>query len=134
MARSRHRRRKSLIAYGAGAAVLATVATYGTIALASPSNGGGTTAQNSSHALQDAFASAAQEFKVPQNVLMAVSYRQTRWESHDGKPSFTGNYNVMGLTQVNTADLDPAAAGSSDTETDQSGDPAKSKGFDPQKA
>jgi N-acetylmuramoyl-L-alanine amidase/FG-GAP-like repeat len=134
VARSRHRRRKSLIAYGAGAAVLATVATYGTIALASPSNGGGTTAQNSSHALQDAFASAAQEFKVPQSVLMAVSYRQTRWESHDGKPSFTGNYNVMGLTQVNTADLDPAAAGSSDTETDQSGDPAKSKGFDPQKA
>ncbi|MBY8876186.1 N-acetylmuramoyl-L-alanine amidase [Streptomyces sp. PLK6-54] len=113
---------------------MATVATYGTIALASPSSGSGSSATTDTHALQDAFASAAQEFKVPQNVLMAVGYRQTRWESHDGKPSFTGNYNVMGLTQVTASDLDPAAAGTSDTEVDQSGDPAKTKGFDPQKA
>ncbi|MCL2728629.1 MAG: N-acetylmuramoyl-L-alanine amidase [Actinomycetia bacterium] len=84
--------------------------------------------------MQDAFASAAHEFKVPQSVLMAVSYRQTRWESHDGKPSFSGAYNVMGLTQVNASDIDPATAEESDTEVNQSGDPQKMKGYDAKKA
>ncbi|MCX5387390.1 N-acetylmuramoyl-L-alanine amidase [Streptomyces sp. NBC_00083] len=50
--------------------------------------------------LQAQFAHAAREFKVPQSVLMAVSFHQTRWEDHDGRPSTTGAYNVMGLTRV----------------------------------
>ncbi|SEN70079.1 N-acetylmuramoyl-L-alanine amidase [Actinacidiphila rubida] len=133
MARSKHRRRKSLIAYGAGAAVLATVATYGTIALASPSNGD-TTAQNSPHALQDAFASAAAEFKVPQSVLMAVSYRQTLWDAHNGEPSSTGNYNVMGLTQINPQDLSQPTDAERLSEMNLSGDPAVSKHFNAKRA
>ncbi|MEU6479386.1 N-acetylmuramoyl-L-alanine amidase [Streptomyces sp. NPDC047017] len=64
-----------------------------------------------SHALQAEFRSAAAEFQVPSSVLMAVSYQMTLWESHQGRPSVTGNYNVMGLTSVSAADLKPAPGG-----------------------
>lgn len=48
--------------------------------------------------LQADFAQASQEFGVPENVLLAVSYNQTRWENHDGKVSAQGGYGVMHLT------------------------------------
>ena len=65
--------------------------------------------------LQNDFTSAAAEFHVPVSVLLAVSYQETLWESHSGKPSVTGNYNVMGLTDVNASDLAPrTTAGESD--------------------
>ncbi|MFF3193409.1 N-acetylmuramoyl-L-alanine amidase [Streptomyces misionensis] len=57
------------------------------------------------HSLQTDFTSAAAEFHVPAGVLMAVSYQMTLWESHQGRPSVTGNYNVMGLTSVSATDL-----------------------------
>ncbi|MDX3094363.1 N-acetylmuramoyl-L-alanine amidase [Streptomyces sp. ME01-24h] len=110
---------------------MATVATYGTIALASPSGGSSTTTHNSSSTLQDAFASAAEEFKVPQSVLMAVSYRQTLWDAHNGQPSTTGNYNVMGLTQVNPGDVAASSGSTATAELNQSGDPAKARHFHP---
>ena len=55
--------------------------------------------------LQSDFASAAAEFHVPVSVLLAVSYQETLWESHDGQPSSTGNYNVMGLTEVDSSNV-----------------------------
>ncbi|WP_317452988.1 N-acetylmuramoyl-L-alanine amidase [Streptomyces sp. CBMA29] len=112
--------------------MLASVATYGTIAIATPSPGGGTDAKagGSATSLQDAFASAAKEFKVPQSVLMAVSYQQTLWEAHNGQPSTTGNYNVMGLTQVNSSDLEQPTAAEVTNEVNQSGDPSRTKDFD----
>ncbi|MGC5413346.1 hypothetical protein ACPXCX_58235, partial [Streptomyces sp. DT225] len=61
---------------------------------------------SASAVLQAQFAGAAREFDVPQSWLMAVSYRQTRWESHDGQPSTTGAYNVMGLTSVSPGDVE----------------------------
>ncbi|WP_443066828.1 N-acetylmuramoyl-L-alanine amidase [Streptomyces sp. NBC_01255] len=94
--------------YGAAAAVVAT-ATIGTIAVASPGLLGATgdaKAAAGDVSLQSQFANAAREFDVPQSVLMAVSYRQTRWESHDGQPSTTGAYNVMGLTDVDAEDIE----------------------------
>ncbi|WP_433888868.1 N-acetylmuramoyl-L-alanine amidase [Streptomyces sp. CA-111067] len=131
---ARHRRRRSTIGWTAAAAVLATVATYGTIALASPPRAAAQ--QAGPHALQDDFASAAREFDVPQSVLMAVSYRQTLWDSHGGLPSTTGSYNVMGLTQVDPGDLagnsDPA--GPAADGLNQSGDPARMKSFAPDKS
>ena len=54
------------------------------------------------HRQQD-FAAAAQEFGVPQNVLMAVSYLESRWDSHDGTPSTDGGYGPMHLTDATTA-------------------------------
>ena len=53
---------------------------------------------------QQAFASAAAEYGVPQPVLMGVAYNISRFEQHGGAPSTTGAYGVMGLTDV------PAAA------------------------
>lgn len=103
-----HRRdlKKRRLLYGVGAAVVAT-ATIGTLAMASQDTA--TTDGKSvpaSAALQKQFADAASEFDVPQSVLMAVSYRQTRWESHDGEPSTSGAYNVMGLTSVSADDVE----------------------------
>ncbi|MEU9293056.1 N-acetylmuramoyl-L-alanine amidase [Streptomyces sp. NPDC048266] len=93
--------------YGAAAAVVAT-ATIGTIAVASPGllGAAGDDKAAGTSSLQSQFANAAREFDVPQSVLMAVSYRQTRWESHDGLPSTTGAYNVMGLTDVDADDVE----------------------------
>ncbi|MFC4030319.1 N-acetylmuramoyl-L-alanine amidase [Streptomyces polygonati] len=120
-----------MIAYGAAAAVLAGAATYGTIAIASPSGGSDRASGTDTHALQNDFTDAAKEFKVPRSILMAVSYRQTLWDSHDGKPSTTGNFNVMGLTQVNPGDVAAQSGAEVTDELNQSGDPARTKSFHP---
>ena len=44
------------------------------------------------------FAAAAQEFDVPEELLLSISYNQTRWEDHNGKPSVAGGYGLMHLT------------------------------------
>ncbi|MDX2592446.1 MULTISPECIES: peptidoglycan recognition family protein [Streptomyces] len=53
--------------------------------------------------LQQAFATASAEYHVPQSVLLAVSYLQSRWDSHAGAPSVTGGYGPMHLTDARTA-------------------------------
>lgn len=62
--------------------------------------------------LQTVFASAAQEFGVPQGVLLSVSYNLSRWEDHNGEPSTSGGYGPMHLTDVDTA---PALGGKGET-------------------
>ncbi|MFF3849227.1 N-acetylmuramoyl-L-alanine amidase [Streptomyces sp. NPDC002328] len=57
----------------------------------------------SSATLQNAFAAAAAEYRVPQSVLLAVSYLQSRWDGHAGAPSVTGGYGPMHLTDARTA-------------------------------
>ncbi|WP_432174744.1 N-acetylmuramoyl-L-alanine amidase [Streptomyces sp. Tue6028] len=59
--------------------------------------------EQSSARLQRAFAAAAAEYHVPQSVLLAVSYLQSRWDGHDGAPSVTGGYGPMHLTDARTA-------------------------------
>ncbi|MDV9190962.1 N-acetylmuramoyl-L-alanine amidase [Streptomyces sp. SR27] len=129
--RHRRDRKKRRLLYGAAAAVVAT-ATIGTIAVASPGllGAAGDKASANDASLQSQFANAAREFDVPQSVLMAVSYQQTRWESHDGEPSTTGAYNVMGLTKV---DPDDVAQKVTDEQIDHfngSGRPEIEKKFD----
>ncbi|MFI2645299.1 N-acetylmuramoyl-L-alanine amidase [Streptomyces sp. NPDC018610] len=134
----RGRKKKRLLVYGVASAVVAT-ATAGTLAVASTgASGSGDAAADAPRGmrLQAEFADAAKEFDVPLSVLMAVSYRQTLWEDHDGLPSTTGAYNVMGLTQV-----DPESLPTGDDERAQqleqmnrSGDPAVEKHFDADKA
>ncbi|NEA97091.1 N-acetylmuramoyl-L-alanine amidase, partial [Actinospica acidiphila] len=53
--------------------------------------------------LQQAFASAAAAYDVPQSVLLGVSYLQSRWDAHGGAPSVTGGYGPMHLTDARTA-------------------------------
>ncbi|MER6355280.1 peptidoglycan recognition family protein [Streptomyces sp. NPDC001634] len=59
--------------------------------------------QDSAAGLQGAFASAAAEYHVPQSVLLGVSYLQSRWDAHGGKPSISGGYGPMHLTDAGTA-------------------------------
>ncbi|WP_256341449.1 N-acetylmuramoyl-L-alanine amidase [Streptomyces sp. TLI_105] len=121
--------------YGAAAAVVAT-ATIGSIAVASPGLLGvtGDGKPGGDPSLQTQFANAAREFDVPQSVLMAVSYRQTRWESHEGQPSTTGAYNVMGLTKVDPEDVEQDTDEHLLDLMNRSGDPRVEKRFDGKKA
>ncbi|MEV5431568.1 N-acetylmuramoyl-L-alanine amidase [Streptomyces sp. NPDC052701] len=73
--------------------------------------------------LQQAFAAAAAEYRVPQSVLLGVSYLQSRWDTHGGAPSVTGGYGPMHLTDARTA---LAAAGHhADGTEDPRGDDAR---------
>ncbi|MFJ3902042.1 N-acetylmuramoyl-L-alanine amidase [Streptomyces sp. NPDC090025] len=102
----RRDRKKSRLLYGTIGGVVA-VATLGTLAVAAPGVFGTADPKNGADvSLQSAFADASRAYDVPQSVLMAVAYRQTRWESHDGEPSTTGAYNVMGLTKVDDRDVE----------------------------
>jgi N-acetyl-anhydromuramyl-L-alanine amidase AmpD len=57
-------------------------------------------AETDPNALQAAFAAAAQEFAVPEHVLLSVAYNESRWEHHNGEPSTSGGFGVMHLTDV----------------------------------
>ncbi|MFJ2959872.1 N-acetylmuramoyl-L-alanine amidase [Streptomyces sp. NPDC087270] len=95
------------------AAVVAGALSWTGVAQAAPARSGASaagstavsTAGTARDTLQGDFASAAKEFQVPEGLLMAVAYHQSLWDTHAGAPSTTGNYNVMGLTHVDTAAL-----------------------------
>ena len=55
--------------------------------------------------LQETFQDAAQEFEVPVEILLAVGYNMSLWEHHEGKPSASGGYGLMHLTDINLDDL-----------------------------
>ncbi|GAA3147864.1 N-acetylmuramoyl-L-alanine amidase [Planomonospora alba] len=46
---------------------------------------------------QAAFARAARTYGVPESVLLAVSYLQSRWDANGGRPSVSGGYGPMHL-------------------------------------
>ncbi|WP_199563802.1 MULTISPECIES: N-acetylmuramoyl-L-alanine amidase [unclassified Streptomyces] len=131
-----HRRdlKKRRLLISAGAAVVAT-ATIGTLAVAAQGPDASDAAPASPSAvLQSQFEDAAREFDVPQSVLMAVSFRQTRWESHDGAPSTSGAYNVMGLTSVSPGDVEQPDDKERLAHMNMSGRPEIEKTFDRAKA
>ncbi|GGQ17257.1 N-acetylmuramoyl-L-alanine amidase [Streptomyces roseolilacinus] len=133
----RDRKKRKFLIHGIATAV-AAVATAGSLAVAAPGLPGPSAAAAPAAELQTEFEKAAREFDVPTSVLMAVSYRQTRWESHDGLPSTTGAYNVMGLTQVDPEDLEDGHDGEGDdhrlAHMNRSGDPNVERHFDAEKA
>ncbi|MFR9758060.1 N-acetylmuramoyl-L-alanine amidase, partial [Streptomyces sp. TR06-5] len=55
------------------------------------------------HTLQRAFTRAAQQYDVPQSVLLGVSYLQSRWDGHTGAASVSGGYGPMHLTDLRAA-------------------------------
>ncbi len=57
---------------------------------------------------QRVFQSAAQEFGVPAEILLAVSYSQSRWENHRGEPSVGGGFGLMHLTAPTGGEEDDA--------------------------
>ncbi|MFI9542500.1 N-acetylmuramoyl-L-alanine amidase [Streptomyces sp. NPDC052016] len=83
-------------AVGAAASVALLLPLIG----ATPSTGA---TSDSATGLQKAFAAAAAEYRVPQSVLLGVSYLQSRWDAHGGAPSVIGGYGPMHLTDARTA-------------------------------
>lgn len=57
--------------------------------------------------LQAEFTAAAQEFGVPEAILLSVSYNLSRWEHHAGLPSTSAGYGLMHLTKLEPSDLPP---------------------------
>lgn len=57
----------------------------------------------SAGSLQHAFSAAADEYRVPESVLLGVAYLQSRWDAHGGAASVTGGYGPMHLTDARTA-------------------------------
>ena len=97
---------RALAASTAGATVVATPAASAT----------------TTGARQRAFAAAAEEFGVPESVLLGVSYLKSRWDSHGGMPSTGAGFGPLHLT-----DLRAVAAGGShhDNGEDPRGDSAR---------
>ncbi|KAA9162862.1 N-acetylmuramoyl-L-alanine amidase [Amycolatopsis acidicola] len=67
------------------------------IAVAAPG-----TAQASVSGRQQAFAAAAEEFGVPEPVLLGVSYLKSRWDHNAGTPSTGAGFGPMHLTDLRT--------------------------------
>jgi N-acetyl-anhydromuramyl-L-alanine amidase AmpD len=72
---------------------------------------------------QAQFADAARAAGVPERVLLAVSYLESRWDTNRGAPSTGGGYGPMDLT-VATPAAQPPAAGAAQPE-DARGDTAR---------
>ncbi|MEU9283563.1 N-acetylmuramoyl-L-alanine amidase [Streptomyces sp. NPDC048275] len=62
-------------------------------------------------ALQRDFAAAASEYKVPEQVLLALAYQESSWESHKGQHSVNGGFGPMHLTDVTPEMVADGAAG-----------------------
>ncbi|WP_372515683.1 N-acetylmuramoyl-L-alanine amidase [Streptantibioticus ferralitis] len=78
-------------------------------------------------ALQQAFGQAAQRYHVPQSVLLGVSYLESRWDSHAGRPSVSGGYGPMHLTDARTAIAQSRYRTDGDAVGDTRGDPSRSR-------
>src|SRR5262245_60315374 len=58
---------------------------------------------------QETYVAAAKAYGVPVDILLAVSYLETRWDTHAGQPSRAAGYGPMHLTDVRAANATPAA-------------------------
>ncbi len=61
-----------------------------------------TRAAHAADSLQHAFGAAADRHGVPADLLLALSYLRSRWDSHGGAPSVGGGYGPMHLTDART--------------------------------
>ncbi|MFE0633296.1 N-acetylmuramoyl-L-alanine amidase [Streptomyces sp. NPDC058864] len=107
--RHARRRRPGLLA-AAGALVVA-----GSVAV--PLTAQATGAAPADTARQRDFAAAAEEYHVPEQLLLAVAYQESAWDGHAGVHSTTGGYGPMHLTDVTeemVAGGDAGAVGRSD--------------------
>ncbi|MGW0226881.1 N-acetylmuramoyl-L-alanine amidase [Actinopolymorpha singaporensis] len=80
----------------------------------------GSTTAGVSASGQAAFVRAAREYAVPLPVLLGVSYLETRWDAHQGRPSMAGGYGPMHLT-----DLAAATARDGAPAPEERGDPSR---------
>ncbi|MFI2708747.1 N-acetylmuramoyl-L-alanine amidase [Micromonospora sp. NPDC018662] len=79
---------------------------------------------------QQQYAAAAAEYGVPQNVLLGVSYLESRWDTHPGQPSTSGGYGPMHLTDAAHVLATPGSA-HVDEDEDPRGDESRPLTLDP---
>src|SRR6266545_1816069 len=72
---------------------------------------------------QQAYESAAATYGVPVDVLLAVSYLESRWDANAGSPSTDGGFGPMHLTDAASAATAPGFEG--DRGEDPRGDDAR---------
>ncbi|WFE33003.1 peptidoglycan recognition family protein [Micromonospora sp. WMMD975] len=78
----------------------AAVATATALATTGPVTAAPPNTLSSNDDRQKQYAAAAAEYGVPQNVLLGVSYLESRWDAHPGQPSTSGGYGPMHLTDA----------------------------------
>ncbi|MGW0410782.1 N-acetylmuramoyl-L-alanine amidase [Streptomyces collinus] len=83
--------------------------------------------------LQDDYTAAADEYHVPRNVLMGVSYLQSRWDSHPGTPSVVGGFGPMHLVDTHVAPAPEAPHDPARPSTAAAGPPARPDAGTPDK-
>ncbi|WP_338157258.1 hypothetical protein [Streptomyces olivaceus] len=108
-----HRRRslrRRPLALAAVAAVVAGAVAVPVVAQATQSDAAGDAA------LQRDFEAASAEYDVPEEVLLAVAYQQSAWDTHQGQHSASGGYGPMHLTDVTPEMIDGGAAGTAGRE------------------
>ncbi|MEU2622018.1 N-acetylmuramoyl-L-alanine amidase [Streptomyces sp. NPDC007157] len=69
------------------------------------------TADDVSTSRQEDFVSAAAQYHIPVNVLLAVAYEESGWDAHGALPSTEGGFGPMHLTDVTPAMMARGAAG-----------------------
>lgn len=103
--RRKHALRRRPLVLGAVAIAVAGAVTVPVVAQASGE------APAADAALQQDFAAAAEEYKVPRQVLLAVAYQQSAWDTHRGGHSASGGFGPMHLTDVTPEMIAGGAAG-----------------------
>ncbi len=78
---------------------------------------------------QQVFHDAAAKYGVPESVLLAVSYLESRWNANGGQPSVGAGYGPMHLTDVDSVTVGGDEAG--DGTGDARGDEARPMDIDP---
>ncbi|WP_399894416.1 N-acetylmuramoyl-L-alanine amidase [Streptomyces sp. BBFR51] len=103
--RRKHALRRRPVALGAAAVAVAGAIAVPVVAQATQGDPATDTA------LQRDFAAAAAEYDVPRQVLLAVAYQQSAWDTHEGQHSASGGFGPMHLTDVTPEMIDGGAAG-----------------------
>ncbi|MFI7606953.1 N-acetylmuramoyl-L-alanine amidase [Micromonospora sp. NPDC049366] len=86
--------------------------------------GGGPAAAAPTDDRQRQYATAATEYGVPEEILLGVSYLESRWDTHAGTPSTGGGYGPLHLTDAASVASPPTAA-HVDPDEDPRGDDAR---------
>ncbi|WP_245601795.1 N-acetylmuramoyl-L-alanine amidase [Hamadaea tsunoensis] len=103
--------------------MLASLAALGvTVATVAVAAGVPASAETSASDRQQAYTAAAGEFGVPVDVLLGVSYLESRWDANAGQPSTSAGYGPMHLTDAAYLAAQPVAADDTVAPEDARGD------------
>jgi hypothetical protein len=105
----------------AGAAALGVAMLGGT--MPAPALGAPPADVPAADARQQTYAAAASEYGVPVDVLLGVSYLESRWDTNAGTPSTSGGYGPMHLTDATYVESLPGFEGTA--EGDPRGDDSR---------